>query len=83
MSSTVGTKGQIVISKDIREQLGIQPGWMALQRVVDDHVEIYFVPPEHNLSLKGSLAKHTSIRVPTGEDWSEAREIAWADSAEE
>ena len=81
MSNIVGTKGQIVISKDIREQLGIEPGWQALQRIVDDHVEIYFVPPEHERSLKGSLAKHTQVRVPADEDWAEARQNAWADAA--
>jgi hypothetical protein len=26
-----------------------------VQRLVDDHVEIYFVPPEHNRSLLGIL----------------------------
>ena len=32
----VGSKGQVVIAKEIRDELGIQPGWLALQRVVDD-----------------------------------------------
>jgi len=41
----VGPKGQVVISKEIRDRLGIGPGWLALQRLVDDHVELFFVPP--------------------------------------
>ena len=42
MANKVGTKGQIVIDKRIRDSLGIEPGWIALQTLVDDHVEIYF-----------------------------------------
>ncbi len=51
----MGPKGQIVITKEIRDRLGIGPGWLAIERVVDDHVEIYFVPPKHRRSLLGVL----------------------------
>lgn len=78
MVHIVGPKGQVVIEKEIRQQLGIQPGWIALQRLVGDHVEVYFVPPEHNQPLKGSLARHTKVRIEPGEAWREAREAAWA-----
>lgn len=53
------------------------PGWLALQRVVDDHVEIRFVPPEHRRSLRGSLAKYIKVNVPLGQEWDVAREAAW------
>ena len=83
MANKVGTKGQVVIDKKIRDQLGIGPGWMALQRLVDDHVEIYFVGPEHNRSLLGSLKKFTDIVIQPGEEWDKAREEAWAAAARE
>ena len=48
MRYLVGPKGQVVIAKDIRQQLGVKPGWQTLQRLVDDHLEVYFIPPEHS-----------------------------------
>ena len=83
MMHTVGHKGQVVIAKEIRDQLGIQPGWLALQRLVGDHVEVYFLPPEHRQSLKGSLASHIQVSVPPGKVWDGAREVAWHDAAVE
>jgi AbrB family looped-hinge helix DNA binding protein len=77
MAYVVGAKGQIVIAKEIRERLGVEPGWVALQRLVDDHVEVYFLPPQHRQSLKGSLASHVKLRIGTGEEWEKAREAAW------
>ncbi len=77
MATKVGSKGQVVIEKGIRDKLGVGPGWLALQRVVDGHVEITFLPPEHNRSLYGSLGQHTTIRIPLTEvAWDEAREQA-------
>lgn len=81
MGYAVGTKGQIVISKEVRDRLGVKPGWTTLQRVVDDHLEIYFLPPPHSESLLGVLAPHTSVRLRTDEEWDAARERAWADAA--
>ena len=76
MSYKVGAKGQVVIAKDIRDHLGVGPGWLALN-VVDDHVEVYFVPPAHGESLKGALAKHLKVRIGPGREWKRARESAW------
>lgn len=81
MGYIVGTKGQIVISKEIRDRLGIRPGRVALQYLVNEHLEIYFVPPEHGNSLKGSLA--SQIKVVPGEEWDKARESAWKKAAAE
>lgn len=82
MAHVVGAKGQVVIAKEIRVRLGVEPGWIALQRLVNDHVEVYFLPPEHRRSLKGSLAKHIKVRLGQGKEWAEARETAWRKSAE-
>ncbi len=80
VAHVVGPKGQLVTAKEIRDRLSIAPGWVALQRVVDDHVEIYFLPPEHRESLKGSLAAHIKTTVPP-DDWERARERGWRDAA--
>ena len=81
MAYSVGSKGQVVIAKEIRDRLGVEPGWLALQTLVDDHVEIYFLPPEHRKSLKGSLSAHTKVTVASGKAWEEARETAWREAA--
>jgi len=78
MAYTVGPKGQVVIAKEIRDKLGVAPGWVALQRLAGDHAEVYFVPPPHRRSLKGSLTRFTKVRVPPGRAWDEARGAAWA-----
>ena len=83
MVSVVGSKGQIVITKQIRDQLGIVPGCRVSQRLVDDHVEIYFMGPEHDRSLKGVLRQYIDPSMEHGEDWSEVRERAWAETAKE
>ncbi|MFP3975287.1 MAG: AbrB/MazE/SpoVT family DNA-binding domain-containing protein [Dehalococcoidia bacterium] len=83
MAHVVGFKGQVVIAKEIRDQLGVQPGWLALQRLVNDHVEVYFLPPEHRKSLKGSLANHAKGHVATGPEWDKARDMAWDKAAKE
>jgi bifunctional DNA-binding transcriptional regulator/antitoxin component of YhaV-PrlF toxin-antitoxin module len=48
MATVMGPKGQVTISKEIRERLGIGPGWMAVQHVVGEHVELHFVSPEQD-----------------------------------
>lgn len=80
MSHLVGEKGQVVIAKEIRERLGIERGWSTVQRLVGDHVELYFVPPAHRRSLKGSLSPHIRSRPDDASDWSAIRESAWGAS---
>jgi len=77
MMYTVGPKGQVVIPKVYRDRLGVRPGWVAVANLVDDHVEVRFLPPEHDRSLKGSLAPFIKGRVTPGRAWDEARGAAW------
>jgi AbrB family looped-hinge helix DNA binding protein len=83
MSTKLGTKGQVVIEKSIRDKLGIEPGSIAIQRIVDGRVEIFFLPPEHNRSLAGSLTKYAKRKIQSEEEWREAREMAWEEAVRE
>ena len=80
MNYTVGAKGQVVIEKAIREALGVDAGYIADQKLVDDHVEIHFYTPEHTRSLPGILAEYTTVAIEP-EDWPAAVEAAWAAAA--
>ena len=64
----VGDNGEVVIDGKLREELGIGPGWFALQKVVDDHLEVEFLPPEHNESLVGVAADVTEENRYDNED---------------
>lgn len=83
MSSVVGTKGQITIEKDIRDSLGVQPGWRAIQQLEGDRVVLQFLPPKHRRSLAGILENATTVRIPPGEAFEDAVEQAWVDSVRE
>ena len=48
MASVVGSKGQVVIEKAIRDALAVRPGSIAIQHLSGDHVEIKFIEPEHD-----------------------------------
>src|SRR5437868_12241198 len=84
MTTRVGPEGQVVIEKEIRDRLGIVPGSQAMQRVVDGHVEIHFIPPVklHNRSLLGILKPPPGVSLKQ-EDWHEAKERAWDEAARE
>lgn len=83
MGHLVGSKGQVVIKKEIRDRLGVQPGWRTVQLLVGDHVELYFIPPEHNRSLFSILKPYIKRSFPTEDDLRQAREAAWAARAAE
>ncbi len=72
MAHVVGPKGQVVIEKEIRDRLGVQPGWLALQVPGDNHVKIYFIPPEHNRSLRGAAKPFIRRQAPPDEDRDDA-----------
>ena len=81
MTFLVGTKGQITISKEIRDQLGIEPGWRAIQRLEAGHVVVEFLPPRHRRSLAGTLGDATSVRITSSEALERAAEVAWEEAA--
>jgi hypothetical protein len=74
MATAVGTEYQLVIEPQVRARLGVQPGWVAVQTVVGDHLEVRFLRPEQGRSLAGSL--HAYARAPV-EDWQAAKQAAW------
>jgi AbrB family looped-hinge helix DNA binding protein len=76
MVTKVGAKGQVVIDRAIREQLGIEPGMLAVQRVVDDQVVLRFVPGAHRRSLAGAARPHITRR-PTPHELAD-RGALWA-----
>lgn len=78
MATKVGPKGQVVIEQRIRQALAVEPGSLALQRLVDDHVEIRFVAPPSPRSLRGILKPHVT-RWPADPD--DTDEV-WAQEAE-
>ena len=77
MAHVVGSEGQVVIEQAFREQLGVEPGWTTVQRLVDGHVEVYFQPPAHDTPLAGSLGSLTNVVIAPGDAWQEARDTAW------
>lgn len=80
MATTVGTKGQVVIEKEIRDALGVVPGSVAVQRRVGDVVELRFMPAEHGRSLLGVLASYVTTPLSDGA-LREAEESAWSGQA--
>jgi AbrB family looped-hinge helix DNA binding protein len=51
----VSARGQIVIPKDIREQLGIKPGTHILLHVVDDHAELSPLSDDPIKAMRGMM----------------------------
>jgi AbrB family looped-hinge helix DNA binding protein len=74
MANVVGERFQITIDKQVREQLGIQPGDQAIEFVEDGRLVVYFMPKPHNRSLLGIL--HRPGMEPIT-DWGAVKERAW------
>src|SRR5688572_24785237 len=64
MVSQVSERGQITIERSIRDQLGIEPGMVAYQSVVDGRLEVVFLPAPHRESLYGALKRGAGTRAP-------------------
>ena len=74
----VGQNGEMYIRKELMEDLGIGPDWIVLQRVVNNKLEVEFMPPEHKESLAGILSDFKGPGIPEDADWGKVREEAWA-----
>jgi bifunctional DNA-binding transcriptional regulator/antitoxin component of YhaV-PrlF toxin-antitoxin module len=73
VASRVSERGQITIDLGARKQLGVQPGMIAYQRVVDERLEVLFLPAPHSRSLSGVLHREgEGLKVRTGADLEEA-----------
>jgi len=83
MATLVGTKGQVVIEKSIRDALGIQPGSIAVQRHVGNQVVITFFEPTRSRSLKGTLADFAKVTTTDSVALAQAEEAAWSNAASE
>lgn len=66
MSNVVGERFQITIDRKVREELGIQPGDRAVERVEDGRLVITFVPRPHGESLLGILRQPGGAAI---DDW--------------
>lgn len=73
MVSKVSERGQITIDRKARQELKVEPGMIAHQRVVNGRLEIVFLPAPHTRSLFGVLRGMGAGRAPvTAEDLEEA-----------
>ena len=78
----VGTKYQVVIEREARRRPGVRPDWVAVQTVVGNHLELRFLPPEHDRSLAGSLGEYAREDRPDPEEedraWEAHVDERWA-----
>jgi bifunctional DNA-binding transcriptional regulator/antitoxin component of YhaV-PrlF toxin-antitoxin module len=83
MTSRVSERGQITIDQSVRQQLGVEPGMIAYQRVVNGRLEVIFLPAPHRRSLYGALHRPgEEAKVLTREDIGEAVREAIAEQLE-
>jgi bifunctional DNA-binding transcriptional regulator/antitoxin component of YhaV-PrlF toxin-antitoxin module len=54
--ATVGERYQVVIERDVRNELGVRPGDRAVETVENGRLVMTFLPPRHRRSLRGRLA---------------------------
>lgn len=78
MPNVVGERFQITIDKQVREELGIQPGDQAVEWVEDGRLVIGFLPRPHSDSMLGILKEMTGKSIDPVVDWAALKERAWA-----
>lgn len=75
MANVVGERFQITIAKELREELGVQPGDRAIERIEDGRMVVYFMPKPHRRSLLGILKRPGQEPIT---DWEAVKDRAWA-----
>lgn len=65
--ATVGERFQVVIERDARRELGVQPGDRAVETVENGRLVITFLAPRHRRSLLGRLAGKGRVQDPSVE----------------
>ena len=80
MANVVGDRYQITIDRKLREQLGIQPGDLAVERIEGGHLVVDFIPRTHDESLLGIFRRPGLGAI---ENWSSVKERAWKARSDE
>ena len=80
MANVVGERFQITIDKQVREELGIRPGDVAIERVEHGWLVIDFMPKPHRESLLGIFRQPGQEPIT---DWRAVKERAWDARADE
>lgn len=80
MANIVGDRFQITIDRKLREQLGIQPGDLAIERIEGGQLVVDFIPRTHDESLLGIFRRPEAGAI---EDWSSVKDRAWKARSDE
>jgi bifunctional DNA-binding transcriptional regulator/antitoxin component of YhaV-PrlF toxin-antitoxin module len=83
MPNVVGERFQITVNRHAREQLGIKPGDLAVERVDDGRLIVTFVPAPHRRSQLGVLRHHARRPIKPIDDWAAYRDGVWSRRTEE
>ncbi len=74
MANVVGERFQITIDKKVRDELGVQPGDRAIERVEDGRLVVSFMPRPHSRSLMGIFRRPD---LPPITDWQAYFDDVW------
>ena len=80
MSNVVGERFQITLDKAVRRELGIKPGDLAVERVIEGRLVVDFVPALKRESLFG-IFRRPDLEPVT--DWEAVRVRAWTERQRE
>ncbi|MCC6175819.1 MAG: AbrB/MazE/SpoVT family DNA-binding domain-containing protein [Chloroflexi bacterium] len=78
MANIVGERFQITVEKRWRDELGLAPGDLAVERVENGRLVVDFIPRRHNRSMLGVLRPHLEGSVEPITDWAAVKDRAWA-----